>query len=167
MAQRKQTFIICRSQIQQDATWNFLCTCHQMGIRGGSEIYLQLGLHAFSKNIQPKEVEKLLFHRVLEGILEQFFIWVAKQWNLCFRLHLSLLLLQQTIKAKLKEDWGKNCHKTVLHWLRGSRESHRPFPPVFSAVFMKEDSWHLFNETPLCLLKPFTVLKWGRWKRSL
>lgn len=30
----------------------------------------------------------------------------------------------------------------------GGADSHRSFPPVFSAVFMKEDSWHLFNETP-------------------
>lgn len=140
MAQSKQTFIICSSQIQQDATWNFLCTCHQMGVRGASK-------HSV-KTLSPRRLKKLLFHRALEGIWEQFFILAAKQWNLCFQLHLSLLLFQQTIKAKLKGDWGKNCHRAVLHWLRGSRDSHRSFPPVFSAVFMKEDSWHLFNETP-------------------
>lgn len=96
------------------------------------------------KTLSPGRLKKLLFHRALEGTWEQFFILAAKQWNLCFQLHLSLLLFQQTIKAKLKEDWGKNCRKTVLHWPRGSRESHRSFPPLFSAVFIEEDSWLLF-----------------------
>lgn len=44
-----------------------------MGIRGGSYVYLQLGLHAFSENTQPKEVEKAVisqsFGRNLGAIL--------------------------------------------------------------------------------------------------
>lgn len=158
MAQSKQTFIIYSSQIQQDATWNFLCTCHQMGVRGASK-------HSV-KTFSPRRLKKLLFHRALEGIWEQFFILAAKQWNFCFQLHLSLLLFQQTIKAELKGDWGKNCHKTFLHWLRGSRESHRSFPPVFSAVFLNEDNWYLFSEMPLCFLTLFTGVSWsgGGWR---
>lgn len=129
------------------------------GLEGAPRYVCNLASKHSVKTVSPGRLKKLLFHTALEGIWEQFFILAAKQWNLCFQLHLSLLLFQQTIKAKLKGDWGKNCHKTVL--LRGSRESHRSFPPLFSAVFMKGDSRHLLNKTPLCSLKPFTGLSWS------
>lgn len=90
------------------------------------------------------------------------------KWNLCFQLHLSLLLFQQTIKDKLKEDWGKRCHETVLHWPRGSWEPHRSLPPVFSAVFMQEDSWHLtlWNTTPPPHTFYMALLEGGMWTKG-
>lgn len=138
------------------------------GLEGAPRYVCSLASKRSVKTLGPQRLKKLLFHRALEGTWEQFFILAAKQWNLCFQLHLSLLLFQQTIKAKLKEDWGKNCHKTVLHWPRGSRESHRSFPPLFSAVLIEEESWLLFKETPFCFLTPFTGLSWsGGGRRDL
>lgn len=89
----------------------------------------------------------LAFHRALAGTWEQFFVLAAKQSKICafsfiFHCYYSSRLL------KLKEDWGNPCHETVLHWPGRSRESHRSFPPLFSSVFIQEDSCHLFCKTP-------------------
>lgn len=50
----------------------------------------------------------------------------------------------------------------------GGAKNLRSFPPLFSAVFIQEDSWHLFCKTPPRFVTPFIGLPWsgGRWKKG-
>lgn len=83
MARRKQTFIICRSQVQQDSTRSLLCTV-RWGWRGTSRYICSSASKCTVKTLSPRMLKTLLpFHRALEGIWEQLFVLAPEQSEIC------------------------------------------------------------------------------------
>lgn len=130
---------------------------------------MQFGLQVYSEDPQAKLVEKVAAVSQKSGrnLGTTCCFGRKPECNLFFQLLLSLLLIQQTVTAELKEDWAACAIKQFCIGPGGAKNL-RSFPPLFSAVFIQEDSWHLFCKTPPRFVTPFIGLSWsgGRCKKG-